>query len=397
MDRGSSKVQAAIKRKRALFFRVLYDLERAKQNDLQNTYAKRDDMKMDRKKITEGLKNLLFWLSRGIGRPLLCPEVIQIPLTNACNLKCSMCSIHSASKAELSKEVIFDLLRQASDMGIKEVVLTGGEPLLRRDLFEICDDCKSKQLRAIVTTNGTLIDDALAQAIVSSGLSHIHFSLDGMEETNNLVRGKGNFSKAVQGIMLLDKLRKSQRRDLSIGIACTVMGHNLEDLPRLVEYADSLNVDVINFQPLLKDNANTPDRNESEFWVLEKKWPLLDAAIEKIKSFKGQHIHIYEEPDLRLFGKYYRKNLSASDWKCFGGYKTIFVCVGDSGAPLLYTCDGICGNLAERTLKECWASREANKLRQAVKKCKNPCLQSCYSRKNSESFASICRGFFDHP
>ncbi|MEI7751537.1 MAG: radical SAM protein [Candidatus Omnitrophota bacterium] len=346
-----------------------------------------------RELIKETQRDLLFCFSRLSNKVLIGPEVIQIPLTNACNLKCRMCSIPGGEHGELSKEVIFDILRQASDMGIKEVVLTGGEPLLRRDLFEICNDCREHGLRSILTTNGTLVNDELANAIVFSGLSHIHFSLDGMEETNDFVRGKGNFAKTVQGIRMLDKLRKSHSRDLSIGIACTVMDHNLEDLPKLVEFADGLNVDVINFQPLLKDNSNTPDRDDSEFWIHEAKGSLLDAAIEKIKSFKGKHIHVFEEPDLKLLGKYYRKKLVPSDWKCFGGYKTIFICVGDNGAPLVYTCHGICGNLSEKSLRECWGSQEANDLRRAVKTCKNPCLQSCYSRKGSESFAAIGLNF----
>jgi len=170
------------------------------------------------------------------------------------------------------------------------------------------------------------------------------------------------------------------------------MEHNLEDLPKLLSFADDLGVDVINFQPLLKDNFNTPDRQESEFWVREAKWPALDQALQAVKDLKRDHIQIYEEPKLELLRKYYRKTLEKADWQCFGGYKTIFICGGDDGAPLVYTCHGICGNLNERSLRECWYSKEASALRRGVKNCRDLCLQSCYSRERSGSLSAIIRG-----
>ncbi|MFH0984772.1 MAG: radical SAM protein [Candidatus Omnitrophota bacterium] len=344
--------------------------------------------------LKERGKDFLFWASRFFDHSLVSPEVIQIPMTDACNLKCAMCSIRGDGSNRLSLATIFDILDQAANMGIQEAVLTGGEPLLRKDFFEICGHCKDRGLRSILTTNGTLVDEGLAQAIVSSGLSHIHFSLDGLEEANDLVRGKGSFKKTIEGIKKVDALRKISKNPLSVGIACTVMDHNLEDLPQLMAYADALNVDAINFQPLLKDNANTPDRRVSKFWIPDERWHVLDETIEQIKHFKARHLQLYEEPDLRLLKKYYRRSLSRSDWKCFGGYKTLFVCIGDTGTPLVYTCHGICGDLSEKSLRECWASREAAKLRKSVKRCRDLCLQSCYSRERSRSLWAIGRNSY---
>jgi len=303
-----------------------------------------------------------------------------------------MCSIPADAanrRRELSKEEIKDILEQAHAMGIREAVLTGGEPLLRNDLIEICAYCKEINMRSIVTTNGTIIDSGLAQRVVCSGLQHLHFSLDGLQEANDFMRGEGNFKKTIEAIQLLNSLRVKNNHKPSLGIACTVMAGNVDDLFPLCEYADEINVDVINFLPLLKDNAKTPDREKSEYWIPPEKCNALDVAIQKIKNFRSKHIHVYEEPDLRLLSKYYRKTLSPSDWKCFGGYKTLFICLGDDGSRLVYTCHGICGNLSEKTLRECWVSKEARRLRKNVKKCVNPCLQSCYSRVASESFTGL--------
>jgi MoaA/NifB/PqqE/SkfB family radical SAM enzyme len=304
-----------------------------------------------------------------------------------------MCSLPPSPHRELSRETVFNLIDQAARLGIREAVLTGGEPLLRRDLLDVCGHCRIRGVRSIVTTNGTLIDETLARAIAGSGMSHIHFSIDGMETTNDRVRGRGNFEKAVRGIELLARLKQAENRGPSIGVACTVMDHNLEDLPRLLAYADGLGVDVINFQPLLKDNFNTPDRRESKFWVREENWPALDQALQEIKDFKRKHIQIHEEPRLELLRKYYRKTLGGADWQCFGGYKTLFICVGDDGAPRVYTCHGICGNLNEKSLADCWVSKEARNLRKDVKRCRDLCLQSCYSRERSATLNAIVKGF----
>ncbi|PIP19473.1 MAG: hypothetical protein COT38_04690 [Candidatus Omnitrophica bacterium CG08_land_8_20_14_0_20_41_16] len=340
-------------------------------------------MTINKENLNKALHNFKFWLSREINYPLVSPDVIQVPLTNLCNLRCRMCSIASKDGRELSKEVISDIINQASAMGIKEAVLTGGEPFLRKDIFDILDYCRQKSMRWVVTTNGTLINQDLGQKLVSLGPGHLHFSLDGLEKTNDFFRGEGSFKKTIDAIKIINALRNKSGFNLSLGIACTVMDQNLDDLFGLLEYADTINVDVVNFQPVLRNNANTPDRSNSDFWVSINKFTALDNTIDKIKNYRGRHVNVYQEPDLRLFSKYYRKELNKSDWKCFGGYKTIFICVGDNGEPLVYTCHGICGNLNEVSLKKAWTSREAQKLRIHSGKCKNLCIQSCYSREVS--------------
>jgi hypothetical protein len=150
----------------------------------------------------------------------------------------------------------------------------------------------------------------------------------------------------------------------------------------------------VTFLPLLKDNARTSDRRQGPFWPLPGQMDILDGEIEKIKNFKGKHAAVYEEPGLGLFSKYYRQALSASDWKCFTGYKTVFICVGDDGSRLVYTCHGICGDLSKKALKDCWLSSEAMKLRRQGKACTQPCLQSCYSRSASDSLRGMFRNFF---
>ncbi len=202
-----------------------------------------------------------------------------------------------------------------------------------------------------------------------------------MEDINDYYRGKGAFSKAVEAISLLDK-RRLAARNFSLGIAVTVMNENVSQLYDIAQLADGLNVDVINFQPLISDNANFMERKIPQNWVAAEKIPLLKDQIDAIEESIWKHITVLKEPRLELLIKYYQGMLKKSDWVCFGGFKTVFICFSKR-EPLVYTCHGICGNLNEVSLKKAWISREARKLRIHSRNCKNLCIQSCYSREVS--------------
>lgn len=332
-----------------------------------------------------------YWLSRKIKYPLIPPNIIQLSLTYRCNLRCKMCSIPGLlpQEEELSTKQIFHIIDEASDYGIQELLLTGGEPFLREDLFEICEYSYNKGLRSIITTNGVLIDTDLAETIVKSKINHMHFSLDGLKETNDFFRGAGTFNKIINAISILNNKRKNDCH-LSIGIACTVMDRNVIELYDTVKLADNLNADVINFQPLVSNNANFLDRTLPEFWVKNENISALKDQIIKIREYKPRHITIYEEPHLELLVKYYQGELTQKDWLCFGGFKTVFICFSKN-QPLVYSCHGICGNLNEVSLKEAWTSKEAYKLRLHSKNCKNLCMQSCYSQEKAQSLSNLVK------
>lgn len=341
--------------------------------------------------MATAFKNFIFWLSRIINYPLVSPQVMQISLTYRCNLRCKMCSIANSlpKEEELSIKQLFHAIDEAADYGIREVLFTGGEPFLREDIFKICEYSYNKGLRSIITTNGAVIDTNIAEAIVKSKINHIHFSLDGLEETNDFFRGKGVFNRVLEAIDILNEKRRNNR-SFSIGIACTVMDNNVKELGGIVKLADELNVDVINFQPLVTDNANFLNKSLPLFWVKKENIPILKQELIKIRDYKSKHVTIYEEPRLEFLVKYYERRLSRRDWLCFGGYKTVFICYSKR-EPLVYSCHGICGNLDKISLKKAWQSKEAYKLRIHSKNCKNLCMQSCYSLEAAQGFGNLVK------
>jgi len=346
--------------------------------------------------IDEIKENFGFYLSRAINRPLVPPYTLQITLTNRCNLKCKMCEIvnrPSREEDELTTAEIKRIISEGADLGVKQVVLTGGEPLLRKDIFELCRFCSEKGIHSVVTSNSTLIDEKTAEKIVESGLSHLHISIDGMEKGHDFTRGDGAFKKVVKAIQLVDSARKKKNSRLSIGFACTVMDHNVSELPEMMRFFDSLNLEVATFQPLVKDNTKMRDRStDTPFWIKPEHLQILDESIDSVKKFRGKHIRLYEEPDLSLLKKYYRNKVTFRDWKCFGGYKSLIValCTHNPKPEFhVYLCHGLCGNVREKSLKECWTSKEAYALRKKMFECTGPCLQACHSMEKAGSLGKI--------
>lgn len=132
------------------------------------------------------------------------PRLIFWELTKRCNLECKHCRAE-ASDVDYSGELSFDNIKSVID-DIVEVskpilVLTGGEPLFRDDVFEIAKYAKSRGLRTALATNGTLIDSPTAKAIKESGISRVSISIDGNDaETHDNFRGiSGSFEGAIHG------------------------------------------------------------------------------------------------------------------------------------------------------------------------------------------------------
>ncbi|MBU1030569.1 MAG: radical SAM protein, partial [Nanoarchaeota archaeon] len=315
----------------------------------------------------EIIKDFGMWLSRKINYPLVSPDNIQISLTYRCNLNCSMCEIHKhgTKKFEPTKKDLMNIIKQAKDFGIKEILFTGGEPFLRKDIFDIIKNCSDNNIRTIVTTNGTLISNNDIKKIFESKLSHVHISIDGLNKTHDLIRGKNSFKKATNLIAKIQKLRIKNDFSPSIGIACTIMNENVHELFSLTKFAERMGVDVINFQPLANNNMNFNDKSISKFWVKDENLKILDQEIEKIDLYRGK-INIYKNPDLNLIKKYYRqKNQTGhlKSWKCFAGFKTIFIPIINNQKKIsFFICDKPIGTIDDE-LKNSWYSKKAKKAR----------------------------------
>lgn len=173
-------------------------------------------------------------------------NTLWINVTNRCNLRCLHC-FRNAGKVmnnELSTKEIFRVLDEFERLGGSELVISGGEPLLRKKLLDILKYAKGKVQKVKLVTNGTVLSYEIAQALKKLEPIYIQVSVDGAtENTNDKIRGKGSFQQAIDGVKNLKRANFKHMLALSM----TIMKSNLHEIEKFVDLAQSLEVPMIHF------------------------------------------------------------------------------------------------------------------------------------------------------
>lgn len=170
------------------------------------------------------------------GRPGVRKPVVVYNCTRRCNLRCIHCysaSSNSADAGELTTAEARVLLDDLAAFGVPVVLFSGGEPLTRPDWPELIAHARGNGLRAVLSTNGTLIDAATADRLGRAGAGYIGVSLDGLPATNDRFRGlTGAFEAALAGIRLC------RARQIKVGLRLTLTRHNAADLPGVFDLVE---------------------------------------------------------------------------------------------------------------------------------------------------------------
>jgi radical SAM protein with 4Fe4S-binding SPASM domain len=156
--------------------------------------------------------------------------------TNRCNLVCRHCYLSAGPSAGLPDELTTTeaeaMIEDLAQMRAPVLLFSGGEPLLREDFFHLADYARQHGLRAVVSTNGALITEEVAQRIKEAGIAYVGVSLDGLREVHDRFRGvPGAFDAAVAGI------RNSLAAGNKTGVRFTLNSTNYRQLPELIDFA----------------------------------------------------------------------------------------------------------------------------------------------------------------
>ncbi len=172
------------------------------------------------------------------------PRLIFWEVTKGCNLRCIHCratATELSSTNNLPTTKALNIIKQVSQLGLPIIVLSGGEPLFREDIFELASYARECGLRVALATNGTLVTPQVAHKIVDAGVRRVSISLDGADAaTHDAFRGiPGAFEKALQGLGNLKDL------GMSVQINMTIARHNSHQLPAVLEMARRLGADAL--------------------------------------------------------------------------------------------------------------------------------------------------------
>jgi len=172
------------------------------------------------------------------------PRLIFWELTKGCNLRCIHCRASAtelSSPTDLSTGAAKAIIDQIAEVSNPILVLSGGEPLFRKDIFELARYGTDKGLRVALATNGTLVTKRVARQIADAGVKRVAISLDGADAaTHDTFRGiPGAFDAAITGFRNLKEL------GLSVQINTTIARHNAHQLPHVLALAKSIGADAL--------------------------------------------------------------------------------------------------------------------------------------------------------
>ena len=175
--------------------------------------------------------------------------VVVWNITQRCNLNCVHCYSHSRNisyNGELTTGEGRVLIDDLAQFGSPVILFSGGEPLIRPDIFELIDYARNRKMRTVLSTNGTLIKKDIAKQLNSLDLSYAGISLDGLEKTNDKFRGmKGAFKEALQGI------RHCKDAGIKVGLRLTINKRNVQDIPGIFKLIEDEDIQRICFYHLV--------------------------------------------------------------------------------------------------------------------------------------------------
>ncbi|MFO7818398.1 MAG: 12,18-didecarboxysiroheme deacetylase [Thermodesulfobacteriota bacterium] len=175
--------------------------------------------------------------------------VVVWNMTRRCNLKCVHCyaqAVDPDGTDEINTQKAKQMIDDLAEFGSPVMLFSGGEPLVRKDLPELASYAVSKGMRAVISTNGTLITPKKARELKEVGLSYVGISLDGGEEVHDHFRGvPGAFKKAMQGV------ENCQREGLKVGLRFTLNRRNVQEVPEIFDILEEMEVPRVCFYHLV--------------------------------------------------------------------------------------------------------------------------------------------------
>ena len=184
-------------------------------------------------------------------------------LIRRCNLTCKHCYSISADtnfKGELSTSEIFTVMDDLKSFRVPVLILSGGEPLLHPDIFEISARAKAMGFYVGLSTNGTLIDSTNIEKIVAIGYDYVGISLDGLRDTHDYFRRQqGAFDKSLQA------LRLCKEHGIKIGMRFTLTQDNQAEFPQMLQLMEDENIDKFYLSHLNYAGRGNKNRKDDVF------------------------------------------------------------------------------------------------------------------------------------
>ncbi len=299
--------------------------------------------------------------------------------TRRCNLSCKHCRAVAEDHPydnELDTQASFKLLEQIREVGTPIIILTGGEPLLRDDIFDIAAYGTKLGLRMVMAPNGTLLSEENVQKMLDSGIKRISISIDGSTaQTHDEFRGlKNAFEASMNGIKI------AKAAGLEFQINTTITKTNLDQIPKILELAENLGavahhifllVPTGRGKYIVDSEISAKEYEETLNWFYDQR----EKTSLQLKATCAPHYYRILRQRAKEDGKkvtFESHGLDAVTRGCLAGTGFCFI----SHVGRVQTCgflDVDCGNITKQTFKDVWQNSTVFNEMRDFKKLENKC------------------------
>jgi AdoMet-dependent heme synthase len=313
-------------------------------------------------------------------------RLVAWEITRNCNLECIHCRASATMgpyTGELDTKAGFKLLDQMAELGEPIVILTGGEPLLRQDIFDIAKYGTKKNLRMVMAPNGTLITDKIANKLVESGIKRISISLDGASnKSHDQFRGvKGAFDGALNGI------QHAKNAGIEFQINTTITKANLDQIPAIQQLAIDLGavahhifllVPTGRGKYIIDQEITSQEYEETLNWFYDQK----EKTPLQLKATCAPHYYRILRQRAKEDGKivnFQTHGLDAVTRGCLGGTGFCFI----SHRGVVQPCgflDVNCGDVTGESFVQIWKHSKVFKQLRNFNELKGKCGECEYKR-----------------
>jgi heme b synthase len=305
-----------------------------------------------------------------IGNPVSGLRLVAWEVTRRCNLNCAHCRAgadRGPYPGEVERSKCIEILEQISRVGNPIVILTGGEPLLREDVFDLAACGTRLGLRMVMATNGTLLTPSHVERMKQSGIKRISISIDGADkyQHDHLRKVSGAFNGAMRGISLL------KEAGLEFQINTTVTRENVEQIKEILDLAVHLGaaahhifllVPTGRAKEMVNQQIDAQEYEELLHWFNHMK----DKVDLQLKATCAPHYYRILRQEARAKGEevcYDTYGLDAVTRGCLAGTSFCFI----SSTGIVQPCGYLelnCGDLKASAFQSIWqGSRVFNQLR----------------------------------
>lgn len=293
------------------------------------------------------------------------PSLVSWNLTKKCNLQCPHCYLDAGAPAEreLTTDECRDVIDEMKSLGTEMLILTGGEPLLRKDIYEIARYASSKEMWVVMGTNGVLLTDEVAEKMVECGVKGVGISIDSLDpEKHNQFRGGPDAWKHS-----VKALEICQEHDLEVLVQTTITEMNRNEIPEMIEFAREKGAWAFNLYFLVQTGRGQQMNDLSP----EETEAVLTELVERQDDYRPMLVRAKCAPQFKQIA--YEKGMGGLEsGGCMAGTEYCRITPGGDITPCPYM-DVVAGNVLDTSFRDAWNTspvlRELRDLNQLKGKC----------------------------